>query len=58
MADYLKAEKVCPTCINHEQCLALVIKDSDVVTKCIYFGSLKRLLKEAEKKLGELNEQI
>jgi hypothetical protein len=58
MVDYLKAEKVCPTCINHEQCSTLVIKDSDAVIKCIYFGSLKMLLKEAEKKLGELNEQI
>lgn len=42
----LKAEKVCPKCNSSDRCAAIALKDGDEVIRCVYFGQLKKLLKE------------
>lgn len=46
-----RAEKVCPKCDGQYQCAKIIFDDEDTAARCIYFGQLKKILKEANDKM-------
>lgn len=49
----LKAEKVCPKCNSSDRCTKIALKNGNEVIRCIYFGQLKKLLKEIDDDMYE-----